>query len=92
LQAKVKLWQENFVALDLAAGHQVPPAGLFGTLLDAIDADEEALSGRLTRRAGTGDIKRPMGQRRLAFVRILVKPDYRAGYRRYLTLHGYARL
>jgi len=54
LQAKVKLWQENFVALDLAAGHQAPPAGLFDTLLDTIDAGEEALSGTLTRRAGTG--------------------------------------
>ncbi len=29
LQARVKLWQENFVALDLAAGRQDPPAGLF---------------------------------------------------------------
>jgi hypothetical protein len=54
LQAKVKLWQENFVALDLAAGHQAPPAGLFGTLLDAIDGGEEARSGTLPRRAGTG--------------------------------------
>ncbi len=54
LQAKVKLWQENFVALDLAAGRQAPPAGLFDTILDAIDAGEEALSGTLTRRAGTG--------------------------------------
>jgi hypothetical protein len=54
LQAKVKLWQENFVALDLAAGHQAPPAGLFGTLLDANDAGEEARSGTLSRHAGTG--------------------------------------
>ena len=55
LQAKVKLWQENFVALDLAAGRQVPPAGLFDTILDAIDAGAgEELSGTLTRRAGTG--------------------------------------
>jgi hypothetical protein len=82
LQAKVKLWQENFVALDLAAGHQAPPAGLFGTLLDAIDACEEAVSGALPRRAGTGNINRPMGLRRLAYMRSLVKPDYRAGYRR----------
>jgi hypothetical protein len=29
MQAKVKLWQENFVALALAAGHQAPSAGLF---------------------------------------------------------------
>jgi hypothetical protein len=54
LQAKVKLWQENFVALDLAAGHHALPAGLFGTLLDAIDAGEEARSVTLPRRAGTG--------------------------------------
>jgi hypothetical protein len=56
---KVKLWQENFgqenfVARDLAAGHQAPPAGLFDPLLDVIDAGEKALSGTLTRRAGTG--------------------------------------
>jgi ChrR Cupin-like domain len=54
LQAKVKLWQENFVAVDLAAGRNAPPVGLFDTILDAIDADEAALSGTLTRRAGTG--------------------------------------
>jgi len=42
------------VALDLAAGHQAPPAELFDPLLEAIDAGEEALSGALTRRAGTG--------------------------------------
>jgi ChrR Cupin-like domain len=54
LQAKIKLWQENFIALDLAAGRQVPPAGLFDTIVAAIDADEAALSGTLTRRAGTG--------------------------------------
>jgi hypothetical protein len=54
LQAKIKLWQENFVALDLAAGHQAPPAGLFAMLLDALAAGEEAVSGTLTRRAGTG--------------------------------------
>ncbi len=55
LQAKVKLWQENFVALDLAAGRQVPPAGLFDTILDAVDAGpREELSDTLTLRAGTG--------------------------------------
>jgi hypothetical protein len=53
LQAKVKLWQENFVAVDLAAGRQVPPAGLFDAILDAIAAESE-LPGTLTRRAGTG--------------------------------------
>ena len=55
LEAKVKLWQENFVALDLAAGRQAPPAGLFDTILDVIDAGAgDKLSGTLTRRAGTG--------------------------------------
>ncbi|MGH6795681.1 MAG: cupin domain-containing protein [Methylocella sp.] len=55
LQAKVKLWQENFAPLDLAAGREMPAAGLFDTILDAIGAsDGEELSGTLTRRAGTG--------------------------------------
>jgi hypothetical protein len=54
LEAKVKLWQENFVALDLAAGRQAPPAGLFDVIVAAIDAGESALSGTLTRCAGTG--------------------------------------
>src|ERR1700730_16360689 len=55
LQAKIKLWQENFVALDLAAGRQAPPAGLFDTILDASDAGAgDKLSGTLTRRGGTG--------------------------------------
>jgi hypothetical protein len=54
LEAKVKLWQENFVALDLAAGRQAPPAGLFDVIVAAIDAGEAALSGTVTRRAGTG--------------------------------------
>jgi hypothetical protein len=54
LQAKIKLWQENFIALDLAAGRQVPPAGLFDTIVAAIGTNDAALSGTLTRRAGTG--------------------------------------
>jgi hypothetical protein len=54
LQAKVKLWQENFAAVDLAAGRQVPSAGLFDTILDILDAGEKELPGTLTRRAGTG--------------------------------------
>jgi hypothetical protein len=54
LQAKIKLWQENFVAVDLAAGRQAPPAGLFDTILDAIGAGETELPGTQTRRAGTG--------------------------------------
>ncbi|MGH6842720.1 MAG: cupin domain-containing protein, partial [Methylocella sp.] len=54
LRAKIELWQENFVSLDLAAGRQVPPAGLFDTILAAIDAGETALPGTHTRRAGTG--------------------------------------
>ncbi len=54
LQAKIKLWQENFIALDLAAGRELPPVGLFDTIVAAVDAGESALSGTLTRRAGTG--------------------------------------
>ncbi|MFZ0497218.1 MAG: hypothetical protein WBG11_05860 [Methylocella sp.] len=41
------------MAPDLAAGAP-SPAGLFDTLLDTIDGGEEALSGNLARRAGTG--------------------------------------
>jgi len=54
LQAKVTLWQENFMAIDLACGRQVPPAGLFDAILDALDAGEAELPGTLTLRAGTG--------------------------------------
>jgi anti-sigma-K factor RskA len=54
LQAKVKHWQEIFTAIDLAAGSQAPPAGLFDTIHDAIGAGETELLGTQTRRAGTG--------------------------------------
>jgi anti-sigma-K factor RskA len=55
LEAKIKLWQENFVVVDLAAGRQVPPAGLFEMIVAAIDAGaEEELAGTVTRRPGTG--------------------------------------
>jgi ChrR-like protein with cupin domain len=54
LQVKIKLWQENFVAVDLAAGQQASPAGLFDMIVAAIDAGEKELPGTLTRRAGTG--------------------------------------
>jgi ChrR Cupin-like domain len=55
LQAKVKIWQDNFIGVDLAAGGQPPPAGLFDKILDAIDAGAgEELSNTLTQRAGTG--------------------------------------
>lgn len=54
LRAKIQFWQENFVAVDLAAGRQVPPAGLFDTIVAAIDVGETKLPGTLTRRAGTG--------------------------------------
>jgi hypothetical protein len=69
-------------ARDLAAGHQAPPAGLFATLLDAFAAGEGALSGALDAAPERADINRPMALRRLAFMGSLVKPDYRAGYRR----------
>jgi anti-sigma factor ChrR (cupin superfamily) len=54
LQAKVTLWQENFMAIDLACGRQVPPAGLFDAIVAAIDAGEKEPPGTQTRRAGTG--------------------------------------
>jgi hypothetical protein len=89
LQAKVKLWQENFVAVDLAAGRQVPPAGLFDTILDAIDARETELPGTQTLRAGTGDwtemspgvtytvlFEDPIAKRRSILVRALPGSNY----------------
>ncbi|HEY8032146.1 MAG TPA: cupin domain-containing protein [Methylocella sp.] len=54
LRAKVNLWQENFATLDLAAGRESPPDGLFAKILDAIGAGETELPGTQTRRAGTG--------------------------------------
>ena len=55
LQAKVKLWQENFVALDLAAGRQVAAGWAFRHDSCRHRRRSEAeLSGTLTRRAGTG--------------------------------------
>src|SRR5580704_19603446 len=55
--------------------HQAPPAGLFDTLLDAIDAGEETRAGWHGRNGPT--IKKPTAVRRPAFMRSLVKPDYR---------------
>jgi ChrR Cupin-like domain len=54
LQTKVKLWQENFAALDLAAMPERPPEGVFDTILAAINAGAKEIPGALTRRAGTG--------------------------------------
>jgi anti-sigma factor ChrR (cupin superfamily) len=91
LQAKVKLWQENFVVLDLAAGGQVPPAGLFDTIVAAIDAAAQELPGTLTRRAGTGAwtemspgvtytvlYEDPVAKRRSILVRALPGSNYGA--------------
>jgi ChrR Cupin-like domain len=91
LQAKVKLWQEDFVAVDLAAGRQVPPAGLFDRILDAIDAGETELPGTLTRRAGTDSwtemapgvsftvlFEDPVARRRSLLVRALPGSNYGA--------------
>ena len=93
LQAKVKLWQENFVAVDLAAGRQVPPAGLFDKILDVIDAGETELPGTLTRRAGTGAwtemspgvsftvlFEDPVAKRRSILVRALPGSNYGAHF------------
>jgi anti-sigma-K factor RskA len=49
LQAKAKLWQENFAAVDLAAGGQAPPAGLFDTIHDAIGTGKTELPSTKTR-------------------------------------------
>jgi hypothetical protein len=89
LQAKVKLWQENFVALDLAAGQEMPPAGLFDTIVAAIDAAARELPGTLTRRAGTGVwtemapgvsytvlLEDPVAKRRSLLVRALPGSNY----------------
>jgi hypothetical protein len=55
LQDKVKLWQDNFAPIDLAAGSVLPPEGLFDKIAAGIDADLREVPGTLTRRAGTGD-------------------------------------
>jgi anti-sigma factor ChrR (cupin superfamily) len=93
LQAKVKLWQENFATLDLAAGRQAPPAGLFDMILDAIGAGETALPGTQTRRAGTGVwtemspgvtytvlFEDPVAKRRSILVRALPGSNYGAHF------------
>ena len=93
LQAKVKLWQENFVAVDLAAGRQAPPAGLFDIILDAIGAGESVLPGTQTRRAGTGAwtemspgvtytvlFEDPVAKRRSILVRALPGSNYGAHF------------
>ena len=54
LQAKVKLWQDNFAVLDLAAGTEVPPPGVFDRIVAGIDADAREVPGTMTRRAGSG--------------------------------------
>jgi ChrR-like protein with cupin domain len=93
LQAKVKLWQENFVAVDLAIGRLVPPAGLFDTIVAAIDAGEKELPGTQTRRAGTGAwtemspgvtytvlFEDPVAKRRSILVRALPGSNYGAHF------------
>jgi hypothetical protein len=55
LQRKVKLWQDNFAALDLAAVPELPPKVVFDRIMAGIDADAREVPGTLTRRAGTGD-------------------------------------
>jgi hypothetical protein len=93
LQATVKLWQEKFVAVDLAAGREFPPAGLFDTILDAVDAGENELPGTQTRRAGTGAwtemspgvtytvlFEDPVAKRRSMLVRALPGSNYGAHF------------
>jgi hypothetical protein len=89
LQAKIKLWQENFIAIDIAAGRQVPPAGLFDAIVAAIDAAALELPGTQTRRAGTGGwtemspgvtytvlFEDPVAKRRSILVRALPGSNY----------------
>jgi hypothetical protein len=89
LQAKVKLWQENFMAIDLACGRQVPPPGLFDRMVAAIDADTREIPGTQTRRAGTGAwtemspgvtytvlFEDPVAKRRSILVRALPGSNY----------------
>ncbi len=93
LQVKAKTWQDNFIAVDLAAGRQAPPAGLFDTILDAIGAGETELPGTQTRRAGTGIwtemspgvtytvlFEDPVAKRRSILVRALPGSNYRAHF------------
>ncbi len=89
LQAKVKLWQENFMAIDLGCGRQFPPAGLFDRIVAAIDAAAQELPGTLTLRAGTGVwtemapgvtytvlLEDPVAKRRSLLVRALPGANY----------------
>ncbi len=93
LQVKAKIWQDNFIAVDLAAGRQAPPAGLFDTILDAIDLGEKELPGTQTRRAGTGVwtemapgvtytvlFEDPVAKRRSILVRALPGSNYHAHF------------
>ena len=44
LQARVKLWQENFAALDLRRrARAAPPDGLFDKIMAAIDAERPGM-------------------------------------------------
>ncbi|HEX3497007.1 MAG TPA: cupin domain-containing protein [Methylocella sp.] len=91
LQAKVTLWQENFMAIDLACKRQVPPAGLFDAIVAAIDAGETELPGTQTRRAGSDGwaemapgvsftvlFEDPVARRRSLLVRALPGSNYGA--------------
>jgi ChrR Cupin-like domain len=84
LQKKIKLWQDNFAVIDLTAGLELPPEGLFDKIAAGIDADLREVSGTLTRRAGTGDwaemspgvtftvlFEEPIAKRRSILVRAL---------------------
>jgi hypothetical protein len=54
LHTKVTLWQDNFAALDGAAGTALPPEGIFDRIIAGIDADAREVPGTLTLRAGSG--------------------------------------
>ena len=59
LQTRVKLWQDNFAALDLAAGIEHPSREIFERIVAGIDAGAGAgageVPGTLTLRAGSGN-------------------------------------
>lgn len=54
LQAKVKMWQDNFASLDLTARTELPPEEIFDQILAGIAMDRSEGSTTLTRRAGSG--------------------------------------
>jgi len=89
LQTRVKLWQDNFAALDLAAGIEHPPREIFERIVAGIDAGAGEVPGTLTLRAGSGNwsemapgvtytvlFEDPIAKRRSILVRALPGATY----------------